>query len=371
MTDMTAPRFFTERDADAGALAGHRVAIIGYGTLGRSAALNLRDSGVDVVVGNIADEFRERAVADGFAPAGLGDAAAQGDLVWVLLPDEVIPDCFGRDIAPRIRDGAAVCFASGYVLAYGLVTAPPGIDVLLLAPRMSGGLVRQQYLAGEGFYSCVSAETDASGAGWKRLLALAAAVGSLRRGAIGLPAAQEALLDLLIEQTFGVYLGLGMQLAFRIGVEAGLPAEALVLELYMSGEMAKTIEAFAAEGFFGSLRGHGLTALYGGFTRTGEVDNEGMERMFRAAAGDIRSGGFARRFQHELADGYPTVKAIQEMIAGSDPMTAAERKVRAALDGQPLRSARSFRPDWPQVQLAIGGERHEDRRNGATEYRPV
>src|SRR5260370_34531104 len=146
MTDMTAPRFFTERDADAGALAGHRVAIIGYGTLGRSAALNLRDSGVDVVVGNIADEYRERAVADGFAPAGLGDAAAQGDLVWVLLPDEGIPDCFGRDIAPRIRDGAAVCVASGYVLASRLCTAPPRLDVVLLAPRRSAGRRRPQFV---------------------------------------------------------------------------------------------------------------------------------------------------------------------------------------------------------------------------------
>src|SRR5260370_13646642 len=118
MTDMTAPRFFTERDADAGALAGHRVAIMGYGRRGRSAALNLRDRGVDVVVGNIADEYRERAVADGFAPAGLGDAAAQGDLVWVLLPDEVIPDCFGRDIAPPVRDGAAAWRPSGYGLGH-------------------------------------------------------------------------------------------------------------------------------------------------------------------------------------------------------------------------------------------------------------
>src|SRR5260370_14101501 len=137
MTDMTAPRFFTERDADAGALAGHRVAIIGYGTLGRSAALNLRDSGVDVVVGNIADEYRERAVADGFAPAGLGDAAAQGDLVWVLLPDEVIPACFGRRIAPRIRPGAAVCVPSRYRLGCALGTAPPRRYVLVLARRMA------------------------------------------------------------------------------------------------------------------------------------------------------------------------------------------------------------------------------------------
>lgn len=330
-TETTQPRFFTERDADPRVLEGHRVAVIGYGTLGRSVALNLRDSGVDVVVGNIADSYRDQAAADGFTPLGLGDAAAQAEEVFVLLPDEVIPECFDLQVAPQLRTGAAVCFASGYVLAYGLVTPPPGVDVLLIAPRMSGALVRQVYLAGEGFYSCVSVEADVSGRAWPRLLALAQAVGSLRRGAVGLPAAQEALLDLLIEQTFGVYLGLGMQLAFRVGVEAGLPPEALVLELYMSGEMSRTIEAFATDGFFGSLLNHGLTALYGGFIRTGEVDNQGMERVFRAVLDDIRSGGFARRFQRELANGYPTVKAIRELIAGDDPMSAAEDRVRAAL----------------------------------------
>jgi ketol-acid reductoisomerase len=326
-------RFFTERDADPRVLDGHRVAVVGYGTLGRSVALNLRDSGVQVVVGNLADGYRDQAVADGFSPAGLGDAAAQADEVFVLLPDEVIPGAFAAEVAPCVQAGAAVCFASGYVLANALVTPPPGVDVLLIAPRMSGALVRQRYLSGAGFYSCVSAEADVTGGAWPRLLALARAAGSLRRGALELPAAQEALLDLLIEQTFGVYLGLGVQLAFRVGVEAGLPPEALVLELYMSGEMAQTIEAFATDGFFGSLGHHGLTALYGGFIRTGEVDNQGMERLYRAVADDIRSGGFAARFQREMADGYPTVTAIRQLINGDNPISAAERRVRAALDG--------------------------------------
>jgi ketol-acid reductoisomerase len=243
----------------------------------------------------------------------------------------VIPACFGRDIAPRIRAGSAVCFASGYVLAYGLVTPPPEVDVLLIAPRMSGALVRQVYLAGEGFYSCVSVEADASGQAWARLLALAMAVGSLRRGAVELRAAKEALLDLLIEQTFGVYLGLGLQLAFQVGVEAGLPPEALVLELYMSGEMSRTIDGFATDGFFGSLLNHGMTALYGGFIRTADVDNQGMERLFRTTLDDIRSGGFARRFQRELTDGYPTIQAIRQLIADDNPMSAAEDQVRVAL----------------------------------------
>lgn len=339
-TGTTQPRFFTERDADPGVLDGHRVAVIGYGRLGRSVALNLRDSGVDVVVGNIADGNRDQATADGFAPVGPGAAAAQADEVFVLLPDEAIPACFAGQIAPRLRGGAAVCFASGYVLAYGLVKPPPAVDVLLIAPRMSGALVRTLYRSGEGFCSCVSAEADVTGRACQRLLALAAAIGSLRRGAVELPAAKEALLDLLIEQTFGVYLGLGLQAAFRAGVEAGLPPEALVLELYMSGEMSRTIDAFAREGFFGSLPNHGLTALYGGFIRTGEADNQAMERMFRGVVDDIRSGAFAERFQRELADGYPTVKAISELMDGGDPISAAERRLRAVLgDGGTARAS--------------------------------
>jgi len=330
----TAPQFYTKTDADPHALDGHAVAVLGYGTLGRSVALNLRDSGVRVIVGNIADSYLDQAIADGFAPVGIGDAAEQADEMLVLLPDEVIPECFDSDIAPRVRQGAAVCFASGYALAYGLVTPPPGADVLLMAPRMSGALVRQVYLAGEGFYTYISVEADVSGQALTRLLALADAVGSLRKGALVLPAAQEALIDLLVEQTFGVYLGLGIQLAFRVGVEAGLPPEAMVLELYMSGEMSRTIEGFATEGFFGSLLNHGLTALYGGFIRTSEVDNETMEAMFRSVLADIRDGGFARTFQRELADGYPTVSVIREVIGGGDPISAAEARVRAARAGK-------------------------------------
>jgi ketol-acid reductoisomerase len=325
------PRFFTERDADPAVLDGHRIAVVGYGSLGRSVSLNLRDSGADVTVGNIADGYRAQAVADGFAPVAPGDAAELADEVLVLLPDEVIAECFDRDIAPRLRGGAAVGFASGYALAYGLITPPAAVDVLLLAPRMSGSLVRELYQSGEGFFSCLAAETDPSGKAWPRLLALARSVGALRRGAIELPARQEALLDLLIEQTFGVYLGIGMQLAFQAGTRAGLPQEALVLELYMSGEMARTIGAFATDGFFGSLGAHGLTALYGGFIRTGEVDSLNMQRMFGRVVEDIRCGGFAARFQREQDAGYPTVKGIRELIDGDNPMSAAERRVRSVL----------------------------------------
>ena len=331
----TAVVFYREQDADPSALDGARVAVVGYGNLGRSMALNLRDSGLDLRVGNLADGYRVQALADGFEVDGIAAAVAGADLVYVLVPDEVIPACFAEQVAPELRAGAAVCFASGYALAYRLVAPPPGVDVLLLAPRMLGEEVRRSYAEGRGFLSYVSVEQDATGQARRRLLALASAAGSLRRGAVELDADTEAALDLFVEQSVGPYLGTALQLAFQVGVEAGLPPEALVLELYMSGELARTLQVFADGGFLRSVAGHGLTAAYGGFLRTAELDRDAMSGWFRAVLDDIRGGGFARRFQQEQAAGYPTVAAIRQLTSGADPMTAAEERVRAALGTDP------------------------------------
>jgi ketol-acid reductoisomerase len=327
--------FYREWDADPRVLADQIVAVVGYGNLGRSMALNLRDSGMRVVIGNIDDGYRAAAAADGFEVGDIDRAVAAADIVFVLLPDEVIPAVFRERVEPNLRPGAALCFASGYVLAYKLIDLPPRVDVLLLAPRMLGEEVRRTYLEGSGFLSYVSVEQDATGAAKARLLALARVAGSLRRGALELPAEQEALLDLFVEQSLGPYLGLAMQLAFQVGVEAGLPPEALVLELYMSGEMARTLQTFADQGFFGSVKAHGLTAEYGGFIRTLELDREAMERRFQTVLEEIRDGTFAARFQEEQAADYPTMTLIDEMTNGTDPMSEAERHVRAALTAPP------------------------------------
>src|SRR6266540_5570665 len=150
--------FYREADADPDALSGQTVTVVGYGNLGRSMALNLRDSGLAVSVGNADDSYRPTALADGFAVAGIAEAVATADVVFVLIPDEVIPEVFGEQIGPSLRPGTCVCFASGYVLAFGLVTAPREVDVLLLAPRMLGEEVRRSYLEGRGFLSYVSVE---------------------------------------------------------------------------------------------------------------------------------------------------------------------------------------------------------------------
>src|SRR6266542_3426287 len=299
MAEQPAVTFYREGDADPDGLSGQTIAVVGYGNLGRSMALNLRDSGLTVTVGNVDDDYRATAQADGFEVSGVGEAVATADVVYVL------------------------------------VEPPDGVDVLLLAPRMLGEEVRRTYLDGSGFLSYVSVERDATGKAKARLLGLAGAAGSLRRGALELTAAKEALLDLFVEQGFGAYLGVAMQSAFQVGTQAGLPAEAMVVELYMSGEMARTLQAFADNGFFKSVTWHGLSAAFGGFLRTTEIDMAAMQRHFGEILADIQSGGFARRFQDEQANGYPTLAAIQSITSGQDPMTKAEERVREALAPEP------------------------------------
>ena len=325
--------FYRQADADPGALDGEQVCVVGFGHLGSSMARNLRDAGLEVTVGNVDDEYRQQAAADGFSVDDIGPAVASADLVYVLIADEVIPEVFRDAIVPALRPGAAVVFASGYCLAFGLIEPPGDVDVLLLAPRMVGDEVRRAALDGTGFVSYVNVEQDATGRARARLLALAAAAGTLRAGALELSARQEATLDLLVEQTVGPYLGTAIQLAFELGTAAGLPPEAMVLELYQSGEMSRTFQTVGDVGFYRSVTWHGVTAQYGGFLRTLELDMEAMRDHFAAVLDDIRSGGFAAKLQQEHEDGYPTMTSISGITSGDDPMSQAEERVRQELSG--------------------------------------
>ena len=261
----------------------------------------------------------------------LSDAAANADIVLVMLPDEVIPGVFGAEVAPHLSAGSAIVFGSGYALAYGLIEPPADIDVLLMAPRCAGDNIRQRFLDRQGYFAFVSVEQDADGKAWPRLLALADAVGILRTGAMELSARQEADIDLLIEQTLGAVLGTTIMTTFAVGQEAGLPAEALVMEMYMSGEMETVFEAFREQGFFRSAQGHGPTALFGAYRRTMQFMQSDLAAKFAETMEEIQSGEFARLFQAEQQADYPTLSQAEAMIAADNDISQAESRVRQAM----------------------------------------
>lgn len=328
-------RAFGEGDGDLRQLAGRTVAFIGYGNQGRAQALNLRDSGVsDIFVGTLHDDSWAQAEADGFPVRAIAEAAQAADVLLLLIPDEELPETFRQQIAPHLQPNDALVFASGYNLAFGELAPPSNIDVLLLAPRMIGRQLRQLYQQGKGFYSYLSVEQDASGRAWPTLLALAKGIGTLSAsggGAFELSAKNEAVLDLYHEQGFGSLLGITLYLLLEVGLQAGLPPEALVLDLYLSGEAAQTLQAMADLGFFEQSRLHSLTSQYGGMMRSLALDREPIRQHLLRIIEEVRTGIFAHEWAAEREAGYENFERLRALAGSANPFSPIEERIRAAL----------------------------------------
>jgi len=318
---------FHDADADLAALAGKTVAVIGYGNQGRSQALNIRDSGLATIVGNLDDDYAARARADRFTVLPIAEAAARADVVMLLVPDEVMPGVYTESVRPHLAAGSVLDFASGYTVAFGQVVPPPNVDVVLIAPRMIGPGVRDAYVAGTGFPSFVALHQDASGAGMARLLALAKAVGSTRAGCILMSMHDEATLDLFTEQAFGPAFGRVFMAAVDTLVSAGYPPEAVLLELYLSGELVYAFEKIRQVGMMRQMDYHSHTSQYGSLTRSARFADLDLESRMRTVLREIQDGTFAREWSGagpEAEAMLARVKAMRDQL----PLTAWEERTR-------------------------------------------
>ena len=320
---------YHDDDASNDALAGGRVAVIGYGNQGSAWAQNLRDSGVDVLVGTISDASQERAVADGFAAHDIPDAVTAAAVVCLLIPDEVMQEVVARDVAPNLQPDDAVCFASGYALAYDEVTIPDGVDVFLVAPRLLGVGVRESSVDGSGFIAFVGVEQDPSGHAKERCLAIARGIGATRRGALELDARAEAALDLFVEQAIAPALGQVWRDAALVLLEHGIPLEAVLVEFYLSGEVERTYKALREIGYVAQSRLHSATSHYGTLSRADRFADLDTKQRMAAVLDEITSGAFAKEWADERAAGYPRLRELE----AADPralLTEFEDQVRAA-----------------------------------------
>ena len=311
-----------ERDARPELLADRRVAVVGYGNQGRSWALNLRDSAIDVSVCVRADATRELAEADGFAPRDLS-AAEEADVVCVLIPDDVIPS-----LPLSGRDDQLTIVASGYTLAFDRF-APLG-DLAMVAPRMLGPEVRRCYEEGVGFISAVGVQRDASGTAMARTLAVAQAIGALKQGAIELTPMQEAVLDLAVEQVLSPALTHVSGAFTRVMLEQGIPLEAILTELFYSGEVERTYRLLREVGFTGQFGFHSPTSQYGQLSRRGSYDDLDLVPTMQKIVEGIRSGRFADEWDAERDAGYPKLEALKQAHAGPG-MQALEQDLRDRL----------------------------------------
>jgi ketol-acid reductoisomerase len=324
---------YHDSDADLEALSGEIVAVVGYGNQGRSQALNLRDSGVDVVIGNIRDYALEAALADDFTVKPIAEACAEASAVMLLIPDEVMPEVYTAQVAPQLAAGELICFASGYNVAFGMIEPAADLDVVLVAPRMIGVGVRDAFVDGRGYPAFVAVHQDASGRARERMLALCKGVGATRGGCIEMSMHDEASLDLFTEQGFGPAWGRVMMSAVELLVGAGYPPEAVLVELYLSGELAYSLEKIREVGMTRQMDFHSHTSQYGSITRGARylgLDAALKEKM-GAVLEEIRSGAFAKEWseqQEQAKELFEKIRAVRDAMPFTQWETAARKAFR-------------------------------------------
>jgi ketol-acid reductoisomerase len=298
-----------DRDADSTALAGKRIAVLGYGSQGRAHSLNLRDSEHDVVVGLRKDsDTWDRATADGVAVASVHEACSEADLVAMLVPDQHQAGVFAEVVEPNLKPGAALLFAHGFNIHFGQIRPPRDADVVMVAPKAPGPLVRRTFEEGSGTPGLLAVHQDATGQAKKRALAYAQGIGCTRAGVIETTFAEETETDLFGEQAVlcGGTSRL-IQAGFETLVAAGYQPEIAYFECLH--ELKLIVDLLYEGGFQGMRSAISDTAEYGDLTRGRAVIDSDVEASMRKILDDIRSGRFAREWVLENRAGTPVLDA--------------------------------------------------------------
>jgi ketol-acid reductoisomerase len=315
MTEQGAKMYY-DTDADLGLLKGKKIAVIGYGSQGHAQAQNLRDSGLDVIVAQRpgSDNYK-KCVADGWKPVSAAEAAKAADWVHILLPDEVQAKVWNEDIKPHLRKGMTISFSHGFNIRFNQIEPPKDVNVVMIAPKGPGHLVRRQYEEGKGVPDLIAVEQDATGNAKQLALAFAKGIGGTRAGVLETTFSEETETDLFGEQA--VLCG-GLVELFKAGFEtlvaAGYQPEIAYFECVH--EMKLIIDLIWEGGIGWMNYSISDTAEYGEYVTGPRVINEQSRQAMKEALAKIRSGEFARDWLLENHLGRPMFKQSRRETAG-------------------------------------------------------
>mgnify|MGYP001331369646 CR=1 FL=1 len=308
-------KLYYESDADPQRLAGKTVAIMGYGSQGHAHALNLRDSGVDVVVGlHQGSRSRREAEEKGLRVRGVREAADAAHVIMILVPDHIQADLFDREIAPVLRSGQTIMFAHGFAIHFGQVQPPGFVDVSMIAPKGPGHLVRSVYVEGGGVPSLIAVQQDASGEAVDNALAYAHALGALRAGVLSTTFKEETETDLFGEQAVlcGGVSAL-VQAGFETLVEAGYQPESAYFECLH--ELKLIVELMYKGGLSYMRYSISDTAEYGDYTAGRRVIGPESRRAMKELLAAVQDGSFAKQWILENKAGRPSFNAMRRQQA--------------------------------------------------------
>ncbi|MGE0881826.1 MAG: ketol-acid reductoisomerase [Acidimicrobiia bacterium] len=307
-----AANVYYEKDADPSIIRGRKVAIIGYGSQGHAHALNLKDSGVEVCVGlRPGSSSQAKAEAAGLTVKSISDAAAWADVIMILAPDTEQKKIFDADIAPHMTPGKALAFAHGFNVRFGRIAPPAGVDVIMIAPKGPGHLVRRTYTEGGGVPCLIAVEQDATGKAKDVAMSYADAIGGSRAGVIETTFPEETETDLFGEQVVlcGGLTSL-VQAGFETLVDAGYQPEMAYFECLH--EVKLIVDLMYEEGIAGMRYSISDTAEYGDLTRGPRIVTDETRAEMKRILGEITSGKFAEEWVAESESGRARFNALRE-----------------------------------------------------------
>lgn len=324
---MAAEKFYDD-DADLAIIQSKKVAVIGYGSQGHAHALNLRDSGVEVVIGlREGSSSIAKAEEAGLTVKPIAEAVAWADVVTILAPDQVQAALYTEQIAPNLRSGATLLFAHGFNIHFGYITPAEDIDVIMVAPKGPGHTVRREFEAGRGVPVLVCVAQDASGQAWETALSYAKGIGGTRAGAIKTTFREETETDLFGEQA--VLCGGTSQLVqygFETLVEAGYQPEMAYFEVLH--ELKLIVDLMVEGGISKQRWSISDTAEYGDYVSGPRVITPDVKEHMKEVLADIQDGTFAKRFMDDQAAGAPEFKELRAK-GENHPIEKVGREVRA------------------------------------------
>lgn len=323
-------KLYWEKDVNTTALEGKRVAVIGYGSQGKAQALNLRDSGIDVVVGGRPGGASwKEAEQDGWTPLEFAAAVKDADLIAILCPDIAQASVYKEAIEPNLKDGAALLFSHGFNIHYGEITPPESIDVVMIAPKSPGHLVRTQYEEGRGVPCLLAIHQDPSGKAFDLALAYAHALGGTRAGVIETTFPEETETDLFGEQA--VLCGGATELiqaGFETLVNAGYQPEVAYFECLH--ELKLIVDLIYDGGISRMLKYISDTATYGDISRGPRVIDADTKERMKQILTEIQDGTFAKEWIAEDKAGRPEYNALVEKDL-NHPIEKVGRELRSRM----------------------------------------